>query len=119
MFSGTCTPTESIGSEKANSFAKLLGCRASRFHTFHQVSQQTQQAVSSRVQSIDNNAERVVRLSKEFFAAFNQVASDLAAYVEHDGDTEEPCSILGRMAVLSISTTGNGNYLLEKGHLVL
>lgn len=50
------------------------------------------------------------------------VTSDLAAYYEkanNDGDKEELCQILGRLAEITYVTNGNGTYLYEKGAIEL
>ena len=52
------------------------------------------------------------------FQKLTQVSSELATYfekAEEEGSTEELCQILGHLAEIGYSFTGNGSYLYEKG----
>ena len=48
-----------------------------------------------------------------------EVTDDLAKYVAGEADSQALCDLLGRFAELGYVTTGNGQYLYEKGVLKL
>ena len=77
---------------------------------------QTQAA--ARLQA-NRQGEQVAILRPPFFDALTESAVALADYVEHKGTQQELNQILGRLGELSYVTTGNGFYLLEKGHFKL
>jgi len=82
------------------------------------ITQFTQTQAAVRLQS-SRQGEPVARLTTEFFDALTETAVALADYVERNGTEQELHKILGRLGELSYVTTGNGFYLLEKGHFTL
>jgi len=89
----------------------------------HNVLQNTHQLFSGRLQAVASG-DRAFRLSGELFELLTQAADDLAEYMlaeymEEEGQKPDLCELLGRFAELSYATTGNGNYLSEKGLLKL
>jgi hypothetical protein len=80
--------------------------------------QHTHNVITARVQAFARG-DRVVVLSEEFFKAVTQTATELVDFIETQGDEAELCRILARFAELTYATTGNGYYLLGKGHIKL
>lgn len=83
----------------------------------HNVFQHTHQAISGRVRSIPQ--ERAMEFPPEIMERLTQLADDLADYLEGPKDKESLCDLLGRVSELEYATTGNGNFLIEKGILKL
>jgi cysteinyl-tRNA synthetase len=55
-----------------------------------------------------------------FFNALEQISADIATYYEKaTDDINELHRILGRIAEVGYTTTGNGSYLLERGIITL
>jgi len=80
--------------------------------------QHTHQAIATSV-SATAAGNTAVALPKEFYDAVTRTSSALTDHVENNGDDAELCRILGRLAELTYSSTGNGYYLLQKGVIKL
>ena len=85
----------------------------------HMVLQNTYQQIHARTQLSATGADRAIRLSGVFYEALTMAANDLAEYVEKEDGDQDLRQLLGRFSELSYFTTGNGQYLFEKGVLRL
>lgn len=78
------------------------------------VTQQAQQVIASREQSI-KQGDPIVRLPNEYFQALTKNVAELADYVEQEGNEQQLLEIIGKFAELTYMTTGNGFYLAQRG----
>ena len=80
------------------------------------VTQQTQQQATARLQS-QRQGEPVAHLSNEYFDELTDAVIALTNYIETNGSENELLEVLGKFSELTYITTGNGYYLVQKGHM--
>ena len=82
------------------------------------VTQSTHHSMLQRIAE-SNQGERVVILTKSYFDALTRESIALVDWVENNGSKAALCGIMASLAEIAYATTGNGFYLLEKGHITL
>ena len=66
-----------------------------------------------------SQGERIIALTNEHFDSLTRESRSLVDWIDREGDKSELCEIACRLAELIYATTGNGFYLLGKGHFTL
>ena len=82
------------------------------------VTQQTHNAVQQRL-AASAQGERVLTLTRNFFNALTREAIASLDWIEKEGNEADLCGIVASLTEITYATTGNGFYLLGKGHYTL
>lgn len=80
----------------------------------HQVTQLAYNQMQQRLVLVKSGQQTSIEMPDNLFAVLREMVYEMASRVEN-GETTYP--ILEKMMTLSYSTTGNGYYLFQKGHL--
>ena len=58
-------------------------------------------------------------MTRNFYDALTREAIALVDWIEKEGNKADLCDIVASLAKIIYATTGNGFYLLDKGHIAL
>ena len=82
------------------------------------VTQHTHGAITQTLRA-STQGERVITLTRNFYDALTREAIALVDWIEKEGNKADLCDIVASLAKIIYATTGNGFYLLDKGHIAL
>ena len=82
----------------------------------HMVLQNAYTVIRGRVELLARGQDRAIKIPKEFFNILQETISDIANNIS-ENNKDELFKNLQKIANLSYLTTGNGNYLFQKGML--
>ena len=85
----------------------------------HDVVEFTHHQINGAAAALRQGGQRPIILPDDFYDRLTAIMGDLVRWVTNSGNGEQLCEILGRLTELRYITTGNGYYLLRKGHIIL
>jgi hypothetical protein len=82
------------------------------------ITQHVHQAISNRMQ-LHSQGVGVITVPREVFDALTRESIALVDWIDKKGEKSELCEIVAAFSEIIYATTGNGFYLLRKGHFTL